>query len=65
MRLFAIEVIGRGQIDGQRVVEMGSEVSLLWGKCLIFLTLALSSVNWDNDGTKLLGLLGLLKKIMM
>lgn len=60
-----MEVIDREQNDGRRVVGMGFEVSLLWAKCLIFPTLALSSVNWDNNGTKLLGLLGLLKKIMM
>lgn len=60
-----MEIIGRGQTDGQGVVGMGSEVSLLWAKCLIFPVLALSSGTWDNNGTKLLGLLGLLKKIMM
>lgn len=59
-----MEIIGRGQTDGQGVVGMVSE-ALLWAKCLIFPVLALSSGTWDNNGTKLLGLLGLLKKIMM
>lgn len=57
-----MEVIGRGQTDGQRVVEMGSEVSLLWAKCLIFPTLALSSVNWDNNGTKIARIVGIIKE---
>ena len=44
---------------------VGSGVRLPEGKCFVFTLLALSSVNWDYNGTKFIAFLGLLKEVMM